>query len=132
VTIPIPDRPGFRPFEPHVAVDPENPERVLVGAMFPGEVGQGDKARGASRLFTWQSEDSGRSWSKPAAPFGDSGRPTSRLDADVVVAFGTGKTCWLAGCDYDWHTLKPNYSSAKVCRSEDGARRGSRRLRSPT
>jgi hypothetical protein len=90
--------------------------------MFRGQVGQGDKAREASRLLTWQSEDGGRSWSKPAAPFGDSGRPTSRLDADGVIAFGTRKTCWLAGCDYDWHTLKPNYSSVKVCRSEDGGK----------
>lgn len=116
VTIPVPDRPGFSPFEPHIAVDSENPERLLVGAMFVGRVRKGDNVRWDSRLLAWQSEDGGRSWSKPITPFRYSEPPLGRHGADPVVAFGTGKTCWFSGLDQ----MKPNYSSVKVSLSEDG------------
>jgi hypothetical protein len=121
-TIPLPDRPGLFPFEPHVAVDPEHPERLVVGVMFRGVVGKGDQERGDSRLLTWHSADGGRSWSKPAAPFGDAERPAARLGSDPALAFGTGDMCWFSGCDHDWHLIKPNYSAVKVCPSPDGGK----------
>jgi hypothetical protein len=121
-TIPLADRAGLSPFEPHVAVDPEHPERLVVGAMFRGVVGKGDQERGDSRLLTWHSADGGRSWSKPVAPFGDSERPAGRLGSDPVLGFGTGSTCWFSGCDHDWHLIKPNYSAVKVCPSQDGGK----------
>jgi hypothetical protein len=123
VAVPLPDRPGLYPYEPHIAADPENPERLVVTAMFRGVVGQGDKVRGDSRLLTWFSEDGGRSWARPLAPLGDAERPAGRLGSDPVVLFGVRGTCWFSGCDHDWHTLKPNYSSIKLCRSEDGSRK---------
>jgi BNR/Asp-box repeat len=126
VTFPDPDQSGFPPYEPHIAVDPDNPERLLVSVMHPGQVGKGDDSRGDSLLVAWNSEDGGRSWSKPTAPFGNLDRPMGRLGADGVVTFGLGKTCWFSGCDYDWHTRKPNYSSIKVSLSEDGGKKWQR------
>jgi hypothetical protein len=74
-------------------------------------------------LLAWQSEDGGRSWSEPNAPFGNSKRPSLRIGADPVVAFGAGKTCWFCGVDYDWKIRgKPYYSSIKVSLSEDGGK----------
>jgi hypothetical protein len=122
VSIPTPEQPGFHPFEPYIAVDPENSDRVVVAAMCVGQVGTGDQSRGASHLLAWQSEDGGRTWSKPIAPLDYSERPPGRLGADPVIAFGPGKTCWFSGCDYDWHSQKPNYSSIKVTLSQDGGK----------
>ena len=121
-SIPLPDRSGLFPFEPHIAVDPENPDRLVVGVMFRGVVGKGDDQRGDSRLLTWHSVNGGRTWSVPVAPLGDVDRPAGRLGSDPVLAWGPGQTCWLSGCDHDWHLLKPNYSSVKVCPSEDGGK----------
>jgi hypothetical protein len=90
--------------------------------MFRGQVGKGNETRGDSRLLAWQSEDGGRSWSKPVAPLGESERPAGRLGSDSVVGFGTGKTCWFSGIDHDWHTRKPAYSAVKVCPSRDGGK----------
>jgi hypothetical protein len=131
VTIAVPGgNPQFTCWEPHIAVDAENPERVLLSAIFGGEVGAGETVRADTRLFTWQSEDGARTWTAPIAPFGDVGRPPGRIGADPVVAFGIGKTCWLAGCDYDYPQgggkfparPKLGYQSIKVCRSADGGR----------
>jgi hypothetical protein len=119
ISIPTPEQPGFPPSEPHIAVDPENSERVILAAMYAGQVGTGEKSRGASRVLTWQSDDGGRTWSKPLAPLDYLKRPEGRLGADPVIAFGPGKICWFSGCDYDWHSQKPNYSSVKVTLSQD-------------
>jgi hypothetical protein len=125
VAIPVPDlNPKFIGWEPHIAADPDKPERVVLSAIFGGQVGTGENARADTRLLAWQSEDGGRSWSEPIAPFGGSQRPALRIGADPVVAFGPGKTCWFSGCDYDWPNplRKGRYSSIKVCRSEDAGK----------
>lgn len=126
VTTVLPDpgtKPNYHCWEPHVAVDPDRPERVVLAAMYRGQIGEGEKARGDCVLVTWQSEDAGRTWSAPASPFVTADRPPGRLGADVVLAFGAGKTCWFSGCDYDWKVPgTPNYSSIKVARSDDGGK----------
>jgi hypothetical protein len=124
VTVPVPDgKPGGFCFEPHVTADPENPERVLVAAMFI----EGKKPQIPS-LVAWRSEDGGRSWSGPAAPLGSSSRPADPLKADwhwgadAVLAFSKGKTCWLAGLDQLGYPVKLSNSSLKVSLSEDGGK----------
>lgn len=117
------DKPHYYCWEPHIAVDPENPQRIIVAAIFRGQIGEGEKARADSRLLIWQSENGGRSWSPARAPFRSAAQPALRIGADPVVAFGNAKTCWFTGCDYDWKIPgQPNYSSIKVCRSEDGGK----------
>ncbi len=124
VVLPDPDaKPKYHCWEPHVAVDPDQPDRVVVSAMYRGQIGEGERARGDCTLFTWRSEDAGRKWSAPVAPFVTADRPAGRLGADVVLAFGTNKTCWFSGCDYDWKLPgTPSYSSIKVARSDDGGK----------
>jgi hypothetical protein len=125
-TVVLPD-PGNKPryycWEPHIAADPEHPERVVVSAMYRGTIGAGEKARGDCLLAVWRSADAGRTWSAPATPFVTDGRPAGRLGADPVLVFGPGGTCWFTGCDYDWKVPgTPNYSSVKVTRSDDGGK----------
>jgi hypothetical protein len=124
VVIPDPEpKPGYHCWEPHVAVDPEDPRRVVLTAMYRGTLGEGERARGDSRLYAWRSEDGGQRWSEPAAPFVGPGQPAGRIGADPVVAFGPGRDCWLVGCDYDFPDGgRPGYTSIKVSRSGDGGR----------
>lgn len=124
VVLPDPDaKPKYHCWEPHVAVDPDQPDRVVVAAMYRGQIGEGEKARGDCTLFAWRSEDAGRKWSTPAAPFVTADRPAGCLGADTVLAFGANKTCWFSGCDYDWKVPgTPSYSSIKVARSDDGGK----------
>jgi hypothetical protein len=124
VTLPDPgDKPKYHCWEPHVAADPGRPDRVVVAAMYRGQIGDGEAARGDCALAVWRSEDAGRTWSAPATPFVTAGRPAGRLGADPVLAFGPGATCWFAGNDYDWRVPgTPTYTSIKVTRSDDGGK----------
>jgi hypothetical protein len=117
------DKPRYYCWEPHIAADPDHPERVVVSAMYRGTIGEGEKARGDSVLAVWRSADGGRTWSAPATPFVTDGWPDRRLGADTVLAFGPGGTCWFTGCDYDWKVPgRPNYSSVKITHSDDGGK----------
>lgn len=121
VTFPDPGtKAGHHCWEPHVAVDPADPTRVVLSAMFRGVNGKGDDAQGVCTLFAWHSHDGGRSWSEPVAPFVRPGRPDGRIGADSVVAYGAGGSTWIAGCDYDFPVMgRPGYSSIKACASSD-------------
>jgi hypothetical protein len=79
-------------YEPHVAVDPENPDRIAVAAQYglPG-------GRGARSLYLWFSEDGGATWS--------SGRRVPRprheggFTADPLVAFAAdGALLFIGDC----------------------------------
>ena len=96
----------FRMFEPHIAVDAENPLRILVGAMYRGG------GVPSYRLLAWCSEDGGRSWSEPTAPLATS-RASFHGSADPVVAFGVDGDFWVSGID----TTTPD-KVVKVCPSE--------------
>lgn len=89
VLITVPDAtPGYSCFEPHIAVDPDNPSRVLLAAIFGGKVGEGEKARWDSRLLTWQSDNGGQSWSPPSAPFYDPRGPKLRIGTTLWSRLG--------------------------------------------
>jgi len=122
VTIPPPDAKSANSyFEPHIAVDPENSERLVLAAMFCGRIGDGDDARGDSHLFVLRSENGGRTWSEPIAPFENSARRPGRIGADPVVAVATAGVGWLVGNDYDFPVMgRAAYQSVKISRSEDG------------
>jgi hypothetical protein len=124
VALPDPgDKPGYYCWEPHIAADPDHPERVVVSAMYRGTIGEGQKARGDCRLAVWRSADAGRTWTAPVTPFVTEGRPDGRIGADPVLAFGPAGACLFTGCDYDWKVPgKPNYSSVQIARSDDGGK----------
>ena len=74
-----PPSPGVSVFEPHIAIDPRNPNRIAVAAQYGIRGG-----RGGRNLQLWVSEDSGRKWFSRRVP-----RP--KLDgefaADPLVGF---------------------------------------------
>lgn len=125
VALPDPgDKSKYHCWEPHIVANPGQPDRVVLSAIYRGQIGEGEKARGDSVLTVWRSEDSGRSWSDPTTPFVTNGRPALRLGADPVLAIGPGQFIWFAGCDYDWRVPgKPTYSSIKVVRSDDSGKK---------
>jgi hypothetical protein len=84
LTAPGGDQPAF---EPHLALDPANPDRILVGAHY----GVGYN-RGGRRIWHWRSDDAGRTWTGADVPL-----PSADADlaADAVTAFGPAGAGYL-------------------------------------
>lgn len=78
VALPAPeaDQPAF---EPHLAIDPANPDRIVVAAQY----GVGYN-RGGRKIWTWTSGDGGASWSGATMPIPV---PNAVLAADAVTGF---------------------------------------------
>ena len=85
----LPAPPAGRAFEPTLAIDPANPDRMIAGAMrgiLPHEPRTG--------IWTWQSTDGGKTWTggplqTPRVP-GDTGAQV--FAADVVAGFSLDGT----------------------------------------
>lgn len=82
-------------FEPFVAINPENPDQIIVGAQY----GEGYN-RGGLRFWMWNSNDGGESWT--------SGEKALRLlvrsptmAADLSIAFGHDGTAYFLGISGD-------------------------------
>ncbi len=79
-TIPLPAPELSQPaFEPHVAVDPNDPDRIVVAAQYGIS-----RNRGGRKIWTWGSEDGGRTWTGAEMPL--PGAATT-MAADAVTAF---------------------------------------------
>jgi hypothetical protein len=91
---------GGEAFEPTLALDPANPDRILVGAMYGVPFG-----RGATGIWVWQSNDGGRTWTDGRLDpprWSGGAEPTSA--ADVIAQFGTDGSplvATMAGADPD-------------------------------
>ncbi len=74
-----PVAPGESMYEPHIAVDPRNPDRIAVAAQYGIKGG-----RAGRRLYLWISQDAGRTWFGNGVP-----RPKfeGEFTADPLVAF---------------------------------------------
>lgn len=94
VVLPAPDD-SASAFEPHVAIDPENPERIVVGAQY----GAGYN-RGGLRFWTWASGDGGQTWQgKETLPRTLRRMPT--MAADLSLAFSPHGAVLLFGISGD-------------------------------
>ncbi|MGE0439336.1 MAG: hypothetical protein AB7L66_20115 [Gemmatimonadales bacterium] len=84
-TVALPSPPGQAVVvEPHVAVDPARPNRIVVGAQY----GAGYN-RGGRGVFSWGSDDGGRTWTGRDLPLP---RADATLAADAVTGFdGDGR-----------------------------------------
>jgi hypothetical protein len=87
-------------FEPHVSIDPTDPDRLVVAAHY----GTGYN-RGGRRIWTWATGDGGRTWTGADLPLP---RDDAALAADAVTAFlddGTALAAFLfadtAGLRFD-------------------------------
>jgi hypothetical protein len=58
-----PPGPGVNVYEPHIAVDPANPDRIAVAAQYGVRGG-----RGGRNIQLWLSKDGGRNWSTTRVP----------------------------------------------------------------
>ncbi|MEP7348092.1 MAG: hypothetical protein ABI877_22675 [Gemmatimonadaceae bacterium] len=81
----LPPAAGGEAFEPSIAIDPNNPNRLLVAAMYGVPF-----ARGATGIWVWRSGDGGGSWAD--APLDPPRMPdvdvTPTFAADVITGFG--------------------------------------------
>ncbi len=75
-------------FEPSIAVDPEHPDHLIVGAHY----GIGYN-RGGRRIWSWQSLDGGRTWTGAEIPLPN---VEATLSADVVTTFGVDGTPFIS------------------------------------
>ncbi len=84
-----PPSPDISVYEPFIAIDPHNPDRIAVAAQYGLRGG-----RGALDIQLWVSRDAGRTWFSRRVP-----RP--RFDggwtADPLVAFDTGGSILVVG-----------------------------------
>ncbi|MEZ4585583.1 MAG: sialidase family protein [Gemmatimonadales bacterium] len=79
-TFALPSPEGTEPvFEPHLALDPSDPDRILVAAHY----GVGYN-RGGKRIWTWRSDDGGRTWEGARMPLPNE---AAALAADAVTGF---------------------------------------------
>ncbi|MBM4186067.1 MAG: hypothetical protein FJ206_02030 [Gemmatimonadetes bacterium] len=67
-------------FEPHLAIDPDDPDRILVAAQYGLS-----RNRGGRKIWTWHTDDGGRTWQGAEQPL--PGGPRSTMAADAVTAF---------------------------------------------
>jgi len=74
-------------FEPHLSIDPSNPDRILVAAHY----GVGYN-RGGRRIWIWETVDGGRTWIGAQMPLPDS---RAALAADAVTGFDAGGRGYL-------------------------------------
>jgi hypothetical protein len=84
---------GAEVFEPTIAIDPANPDRILAAGMFGVPFG-----RGGTGIWLWRSIDGGRSWAdralEPPRIPGVDGTPASA--ADVIAGFADDGTPLVA------------------------------------
>jgi hypothetical protein len=70
---------GLSPSEPHIAVDPDDPMRLFVGAQIGPEL--------TRQEFLWRTGDGGTTWAR-SGPFAGSDNSPAGFGADPVVAAG--------------------------------------------
>lgn len=104
-------------FEPFVAIDPANPDRIVVGAQYgPGY------NRAGQRMWTWSSQDGGASWSgarvipKAFPPAGQA------LAADLTMGFGPDGTLYHLSLTADSAPESLMTAVAALAVSSDGGR----------
>jgi hypothetical protein len=104
-------------FEPFVAIDPASPDRIVVGAQYgPGY------NRAGRRIWTWSSDDGGRSWSgarvipKPFPPAGQA------LAADLTMGFGPDGTLYHLSLTADSAPEGLMTAAVALAVSSDGGR----------
>jgi hypothetical protein len=95
-TVPLPGPPDSASlFEPAVAIDAENPDRIVAGAQY----GEGYN-RGGLRFWGWASADAGRTWSGAEVVPRSLTRPPT-MAADLSLAFGPDGAVFLMGISGD-------------------------------
>jgi len=80
LSLPAPG-PGISVYEPHIAIDPANPDRLAVAAQHGVRRGFGGR-----HLHLWVSDDAGSTWFHTAVPPPSHG---PQFSADPLVAFDT-------------------------------------------
>jgi hypothetical protein len=81
----LPGIPGSdESFEPHVVIDPNDPDHILVAAMYGSRF-----ARAARYIYQWTTSDGGVSWAGDIVP---AARFSGLFAADPVVAIGPDGT----------------------------------------
>lgn len=104
-------------FEPFVAVDPADPDRIVVGAQY----GAGYN-RGGMRIWTWATGDGGSTWSgsrvipKTFPPAGQA------LAADLTMAIGPDGTVYHLSLTSDSAPTGLMTAAAALAASRDGGR----------
>jgi hypothetical protein len=95
-----PPAPGEHVYEPHIAVDPANADRIAVVAQYGVRGG-----RAARRLQLWVSEDGGDSWFSRRVP-----RPKldEQFTADPLVAFDEEGAVLVVGDCARWEIADAN------------------------
>jgi hypothetical protein len=74
-------------FEPHLSIDPDDPDRIVVAAHY----GVGYN-RGGRKIWTWRTGDGGRSWTGSEMPLPAA---DAALAADAVTGFGLDGSAYL-------------------------------------
>jgi hypothetical protein len=88
ITVPLPPPELSQPaFEPHLAIDPDEPRRIVVAAQYGIS-----RNRGGRNLWTWNSEDGGRSWTGAQMPLPSA---TASLAADAVTGIAVDGSALL-------------------------------------
>lgn len=82
-------------FEPYVAVNPKNPDQIVVGAQY----GEGYN-RGGLRFWIWNSNDGAESWMSRELTLRLLVRPPT-MAADLSIAFGHDGAAYLFGISGD-------------------------------
>ena len=104
-------------FEPFAAIDPSQPDRLLVGAQY----GAGYN-RGGHRIWTWLSRDGGTTWSGGrviSKPFPSAGQA---LAADLTMAVGLDGAIYHLSLTADSAPEGLLTAAAALARSTDGGR----------
>lgn len=120
VVLPAPDD-SASVFEPHVAIDPAHPERIVAGAQY----GAGYN-RGGLRFWVWASGDGGRTWNDQEVAPRTLRRPPT-MAADLTLAFSPQGEAFLFGISGDSaRVIAPGRSipeaALALAASQDGGR----------
>lgn len=79
-TIPLPPPELTQPaFEPHISIDPNDSHRIIVSAQYGIS-----RNRGGRKIWTWGSEDGGRTWRGAEMPLPSA---VATMAADAVTTF---------------------------------------------